>query len=180
MYNDHRLTKCIWWWIVFFSQHHSNFCVCKPSTGLDIVAKEVQVEVLQTYKQFSSWVFYVVFLEKKEMSNDPLPKYSSCQGVGLKPVIVFWSCVVKIKNWAYVFCKHADYMRVCVCVCVLYGLQRPLWSFPACAELTLVGPELLSVTCQNTQQPHQQWTLARDGEREGGGRKWGIIEAVEE
>lgn len=120
MYNDHRLTNCIWWWIVFFSQHHSNFCVCKPSTGLDIVAKEVQVEVLQTYKQFSSWVFYVVFLEKKEMSNDPLPKYSSCQGVGLKPVIVFWSCVVKIKNWAYVFCKHADYMRVCVCVCFIW------------------------------------------------------------
>lgn len=38
---------------------------------------------------------------------------------------------------------------------------------PAHSDLTLVGPEFLSVTCQNTQQPHQLCTQWGRGRRRG-------------
>lgn len=59
----------------------------------------------------------------------------------------------RVRGWRMYVCgsPHKDRSaEVCVCVCVSWACR-----FPAHADLTLVGPEFLGVTCQNTQQPHQ-------------------------
>lgn len=145
------------------------------------------------------WLWaYVVFLGKKKTKKTAYPMIL-CQsgtvtkdssGVNLMPCPsrLKLRCVHKncILRKCVDLCEDYKNVWLCVCVCVFVCGRASwpmLWGFPAPAELALVEPEELGVTCQSTQQPQQQWTLygqagrerqkvreARKQEGTGGGR----------
>ena len=57
----------------------------------------------------------------------------------------------------------------CFCRCVYVRVREMAYSMHCqVSQPTVVGPQNPSVTCQNTQQPHQHWTLYGRGWRDGG------------